>query len=683
MPTGVDTADELRRTRDRLVEAQRLARLGSWEWDIPGNEVTWSDELFRIYGLVPGEVQPSYEGFLERVHPDDRKSVDERNRRAFADHQPFEDIKRCTRPDGSEFLMRTKGEVITNEAGEPVRMLGVCEDVTAEKEAERALAELAAIVQSSDDAIVATTPEGVITSWNPGATSLYGYEATEAVGANMRMLVPADHVADEEETLARLMRGEIVEHYETVRRRKDGSLLDVSIGISPVRRADGSLLAISTIGRDVTERKRFEAQLTQLANNDPMTGLVNRRRFEEELRARVSNARRYGEGGAILLLDLDNFKYVNDGFGHSAGDAMLRSIASLLTYRLRDTDMLARLGGDEFAVLLPHADQKTAEAIAADLLAALRDHSVPIAGRPIRLTASIGIACFDAGTSGGEELLADADRAMYAAKDAGRDRAVAMDALEREGRLESRRDWEHRIREALERELFVLHAQPIVDLVTGDVSQYELLLRMKDGSDLIPPGAFLPVAERLGLVHAIDRWVAGQAVQLLSLRADLRLGVNLSALSIDDPHLIATIGAGISEHGVDPARLTFEITETAAIGSMDVARKLAASLHELGCGFALDDFGAGFSSFYYLKYLPAQFLKIDGDFVRSPRSRTDELVIEAIVSIAKGLGKRTVAEFVEDQATVDVLREVGVDYAQGFHLGRPAPVSELLARQAA
>ena len=303
----------------QLAEAQRLARLGSWDWDIAANTVTWSPELYRIYGLEPGATEPSYEEFLARVHPDDRDSVDATHRKALADHEPFDDIKRCIRPDGTIFLMRTHGEVVADAAGQPIRMLGVCEDVTVEKEAQRALADLASIVLFSHDAIVARTIEGKITSWNPGATRLYGYTSEEAIGRNVRMLIPSDDVEDDEEKVGMLVRGETVEHYETRRRRKDGSLVDVSVAMSPVRGADGSLIAISTIGRDITERLRFELELKRMASRDPLTGLMNRRRFEQELRNEVAHARRYETGGAVLVLDLDNFKYVNDAFGHRAG----------------------------------------------------------------------------------------------------------------------------------------------------------------------------------------------------------------------------------------------------------------------------------------------------------------------------------------------------------------------------
>ncbi len=632
--------DELRRTRDQLADAQRLAKIGSWEWDIPADRVSWSDELFRIYGFEPGAFTPSYESFLERVHPDDRDSVDARNHKAFADHEPFEDVKRCTRPDGSVFLMRTNGEVIADDAGRPERMLGICEDVTAELEGERVQAELAAIVASSDDAIYASTLAGEITSWSPGAVRLYGYEPEEALGRPVTSLVASEYRDAHETKIERLIDGETVSAYEASHLTKDGSRIDVSVGISPVRRADGSLSAVSTIARDIAERRRFEAQLKHLADHDALTGLANRRHFETDLDRRVAEVGRYGSEGTVLMLDLDNFKYVNDAFGHRAGDELLRSVAQLLRSRIRETDTLARLGGDEFAIFLSHADAAAAATVAGDLLEALREHVVPIDGRPVRVTASIGIICVSEATATGEDLLAEADRAMYEAKDSGRDRAVNGTGSERGHRGETRLGWEHRIHEALDRDLFVVHCQPILDLRADRVSQYELLLRMAEGEELVLPGAFLGVAERLGLIHAIDRWVVGEAMRLLALHPALRLEVNLSARSLDDPSLLALIRDGIAEHEIDPSRLIFEITETAAIGNIDVAWRFGAALDELGCSFALDDFGAGFGSFYYLKHLPVEYLKIDGDFVSSPRTLTDELVIDSMVRIARGSARR-------------------------------------------
>jgi diguanylate cyclase (GGDEF)-like protein/PAS domain S-box-containing protein len=663
--------------RDQESGASRPALHGGWEWDIAANTVAWSDQLFRIFGLEPGAVEPTYEGFLERFHPDDRDGVDERNRRAFADHKPFEDINRALREDGTVIVIRTSGQVVLDDEGIPLRMVGACEDVTADREADRALAQLASIVESSEDAVIASTPTGVITSWNPGAARLYGYSREEMLGREMKALAPFEKVDAEEARREHLLAGGEVEGYETRRRRKDGSLVDVSVSLSPVLDGEGSIVAVSTIDRDITERKRFEQRLRQLADRDHLTGLPNRRVFEEELERRFLDAQSRGTVGAVLMLDLDNFKYVNDAFGHAAGDDLLRSVARALKACIRHDDVLARLGGDEFAILVPSADQAAASVVGAAVLSAVRDHVVPIEGRAITLTASIGIACYDAGLAleDGGEVLASADRAMYVAKEGGRDRVVT--AARSKKPVETRLGWEHRIREALEQDLFVLHYQPILDLRTNRITRYEALLRMTDGDALTPPAAFLEVAERHGLIHAIDRWVVGEAIRMLSVNPDLTLEVNLSARSLDDPEILDLIGSGLSTRQVDPGRLCFEITETAAVGNMDIARRMAMALQSLGCTFALDDFGAGFGSFHYLKRIPAEFLKIDGDFVRPPRSRVDQLIIEAIVRIAGGLGKRTIAEWVEDAATLDFVRAAGVDLAQGYEIGRPLPPEEI------
>jgi EAL domain-containing protein (putative c-di-GMP-specific phosphodiesterase class I) len=294
------------------------------------------------------------------------------------------------------------------------------------------------------------------------------------------------------------------------------------------------------------------------------------------------------------------------------------------------------------------------------------------------------VAAFGADQTSGEEVLAAADMAMYEAKDSGRDRAVTF-SPDSEGQAERRQrsSWIDRIHQALEQDLFVLHAQPILDIGKDEVSQYEVLLRMKgEDGELIPPGAFLGVAERFGLVQSIDRWVVSRAValmdELLGHGEEVRLEVNLSGRSVDDRELPNMIRRELDGSSVDPDNLVLEITETALISNMDDARKFAEILSRVGCRFALDDFGAGFGSHYYLKHLPLNYLKIDGDFIRSlPTSMTDQLMVKAMVQVAKGLGMKTIAEFVENEDTILFLKQYGVDFAQGFHIGRPAPVSEI------
>jgi EAL domain-containing protein (putative c-di-GMP-specific phosphodiesterase class I) len=346
----------------------------------------------------------------------------------------------------------------------------------------------------------------------------------------------------------------------------------------------------------------------------------------------------------------------------------------LLRARLRSTDVVGRMGGDEFAVLMPRATPAEAEALADELNEVVRD------AQALTVSASIGVTFFDDRNElTPEDVIACADHAMYAAKEAGRDRWVSQARRHAGG---ERLTWPGRIRKAIDEELFQLHAQPILDLKTGDVPQHELLIRMPgEGDELIMPAAFLYTAERFGLVRQLDRWVVANAIELLAgTRGSLRLEVNLSGESLTDPDLPLFVERELERASVDPGDLIFEVTETAAIANLAQARCFIERLAQLGCRFALDDFGAGFGSFYYLKHLPLDYLKIDGEFVRNlPTSKTDQILVGSVVELARGLGKQTIAEYVGDAATVDLLREMGVDFAQGFHTGRPRPVAESLS----
>lgn len=661
---------ELRANQRRLLEAEQLARVGSWEWDIPNNRVSWTDQLYRIYGLEPQSIEPTYERFLGYVHPDDRAEVQARNEKAFADHLPFEDVKRVIRADGREILMRTKGDVVCDETGAPLRMLGVCEDVTAELQAERTRAMLASIVQSSGDAIYGVDRRGVLTSWNAAAEALYGHPEDEMLGAPAAQLWAQDgRVA-----LERVLRDGVVERFEGRRERPDGSAVDIALTLSPISGADGTVTGASVIARDITERRRMERRLRYLADHDPLTDLLNGRRFQEELRARLAEADRYGLPGAVLALDLDNLKDVNDTHGHGAGDALIRSLAHRLRDRLRETDVLARVGGDELTVLLTHTDAAESELVARTLLDAVREHRLIVDGQAVRTTTSIGLTTFGGAPTTAEDVLSRADRALYRAKQGGRDCIVTADAS---SDATPERGWAPRLRDAIDAGRLLLHLQPIMDLRTGTVDRYEALVRLDGPDGPVPPGAFIGVAERLGLIREIDTWVLRHAIAVLARHPDITLEVNVSGRNVGDHELPRIIDRELRAAGVDPRRLVIEITETAAIANMDDARRFADEIAALGCGFALDDFGAGFGSFAYLKHLPADVLKIDGDFVAGPRSAVDVLIVESIVRIAKQLGKATVAEYVEDAATMESLRAAGVDYAQGFHVGRPFPAADL------
>jgi len=430
--------------------------------------------------------------------------------------------------------------------------------------------------------------------------------------------------------------------------------------------------------RDVSERKQFESQLLDLANHDPLTGLYNRRRFNQEIESQLAMSRRYGLNFSLLFLDIDQFKDVNDSRGHRAGDDLLVELARILRGSVKDTDVVARFGGDEFALLLPHTHERDALVAAQRLLENVRAHPFEVANAPINVTISVGVASYPAHSVTADELLSCADVAMYEAKELGRNRVAMFSRdLGWKARIESRIAWQQRIREALERDELVLHAQPILDLRTHTITQYELLLRalQVDGT-LVLPGVFLPIAERSGLIQDIDRWVVKRAIALLAeaerAGRDITLEVNLSGKAFGDEVLLQVIRQSLADTGIDPSKLVLEVTESVAIANMSEACRFVETLRGLGCQFALDDFGVGFSSFSHLKHLPVDYLKIDGSFIRDlSRSPVDQHLVRAIVDVAQALGKRTIAEFVSDEDSLHLLTSYGVDYAQGFYLAQP------------
>ena len=586
--------------------------------------------------------------------------------------------------DGVALWVRTSP--LHDDEGEVIGAMLIAQDVHERVERERQISEAQERFRRAfDDAPIGMAVadlEGRYVDVNQALCEITGYPASVLCGKNFASITHPDDIATDLAAIRALLAGELSSSMAEKRYlRPDGSAVWVARTVTLVRDATGAPLHMLDQVQDITERRRFEGELRHLADHDPLTGLSNRRRFEQELERQVGEVARYGPRGALLVLDLDHFKYVNDALGHHAGDELILSVAATLRGRLRDSDILARLGGDEFAVLLPNVDEEGARHVAGELVQAIRDESaVETAKQRRRITTSVGVAPFRAGGATGEELLIAADLAMYDAKEAGRDQfAVVSDDDARPDPVRARVSWLERIRAALADDRLVLYAQPIRDLRSGEIGHHELLLRMLgDDGDLIPPGAFLPLAERFGLTPEIDRWVTTRAIELLAADPDgtRALEVNLSGPSLNDSALLHLVEREVARQGVDPRRLIFEVTETAAVANIPLARRFAERLMELGCRFALDDFGAGFGSFYYLKHLPFDYLKIDGEFVAGCLgNRTDQLVIESVVRIARGLGKETIAEFVESAELEEFLRSQGIDYAQGFHVGRPVPIA--------
>ena len=439
---------------------------------------------------------------------------------------------------------------------------------------------------------------------------------------------------------------------------------------------------------DIEARREAEASLSWQARHDALTDLANRREFEAIVEAHLARARAGSERHAVLYIDLDQFKVVNDTCGHLAGDALLRELSALLASRMRRGDCLARLGGDEFGVLLPGCDLRQAQQIAGHLLAAIRDLRFAWGGQVFKLGASIGVAGMDASTPSVEAVLAAADTACYMAKDKGRNQVQAH--RDDDDEVSSRRGemgWVSRITRSVEEDRFVLHCQRVVRLGGGDDEYLELLLRMKDEHGrLVPPTAFVPAAERYHLMGRIDRWVVDRVLACLARigtqGAPLpRFGVNLSGMSLSDVAFVEHVEAAFERHAVPGALVTFEVTETAAISSLAQAARFIERLRQRGCRFALDDFGSGLSSFAYLRSLPVDYLKIDGAFVRG-RDGVDAAAMDAIQRLASAVGARTIAESVDGPEVLERVRRLGIDCAQGYFLHRPEPYPVLAARGA-
>jgi len=541
------------------------------------------------------------------------------------------------------------------------------------------------LVERAINGIYRSRPSGEFLAVNPAFVRLLGYETEQ----DLRAMRFHELLVDDAGTAAltgQLEETEEIRNVEVAFKAKDGPAVDALLNARAVRTGDGTLLYHEGILTDISHIKRQEEQLLHLATHDPLTGLHNRREFNAILDRHLTRAKRYGGEGAVLWMDLDGFKEINDGLGHKVGDELLASLAHRMKSTIRESDVLARLGGDEFAILYPNVDSTRAQIAATRLLEAIRQHTANIQGQAIRTTASMGIVLFPAHGMHATELLMQADMAMYRAKEQGRNRfcvySPEQQALEAP---EQRIDWLRLVREALETDGFVLYAQPILDLRTDEIVRYEILLRLLDrDGGIIPPGAFLDIAEQFGLSGDIDRWVLQKATDLLSNAAirekGISFAINLSPRTMTDKEFLDVITRMPALDVIGPVRLVMEITETAAIYNIHVAKDFLRTLRGRGYEFALDDFGMGFSSFYQLKNLDVDYLKIDGSFIRNlSHDPVDKHLVLAMVHLARSLGKQTIAEFVEDGEILGMLREIGVDCAQGFHIGRPRPLDEILA----
>ncbi|BCR04376.1 hypothetical protein DESUT3_14450 [Desulfuromonas versatilis] len=432
---------------------------------------------------------------------------------------------------------------------------------------------------------------------------------------------------------------------------------------------------------DISERKKAQSQLEFLTMHDHLTGLYNRHYFDGALRRMVATSSRGQGSHALLYIDIDHFKVINDTFGHQRGDALLREISELILSRLRRSDVLCRLGGDEYAILAPNSDPSQAKVIAEEICQLLQNFRSQIDGKQVGLSCSIGISEIHGLAVSPEEYLKQADIALYVAKRRGRNRVQVYDPKDTESEeLRNSLDWARRLRQAIEEDWLQIHFQPIMHIGSGKIAHYEALVRLDlPGRELVFPGEFIPALELAGEMPLLDHAVIRQTIALVAANPGLgRVAINLSAQAFRDEQLAPLIEGQLRLKDVAPSRIMFELTESASISNITAAQRMIKRLNGIGCEFAVDDFGTGFSTFGFLKLFPAEFVKVDGSFISNlDRNPVDQVLVRSISEVAKALKKKTIAEFVHSETVLNLVKGLGIDYAQGYHIGPPLPIGEL------
>lgn len=674
------------RIHERFRIAASLVSDALWDWDLQTDSLWWSAGMHRLFGHEEVDDLPNYLG-QALLHPEDRGPVLARVRTALAGPgDTWQDVYRLRKADGSYAWVENRAKIVRNGDGGAVRMIGIIRDITGVREQQarqaedaRRLAEQASLLDKARDAIIVTDLEQRIRYWNAGATRLYGWSAAEATGALQHELLLEDprEISHRAEQL--LLAEEIA--FDLIQRHKDGHALQVHAHWTLVRDDAGHPQAIFSVNTDVTRQRRDEARIQQLAFHDPLTGLPNRANFTERLNHALRSSDRHREYGAVMFLDLDNFKTLNDTLGHALGDSLLQQVAQRLQGAMRRVDTVARLGGDEFVVLLEELGGEPARAaMQADVAGrkVLAAFAKPFTlGDEVRpFSASVGITLFRGQAVEPGELLKQADLAMYGAKHAEKGTTqfynpqMQLAARER-ARLEAD------LRQALDARQFLLHYQPQFDR-NRQLIGMEVLLRWRHPErGLVLPEEFIGPCEDNGMIIPLGRWVLEESCRQWGAWREakgvpVRLAVNITTKQLRHPDFVDDVMGILGAAGMDPGCLKLELTETSLLADIDRAVGKIHQLREQGVGFALDDFGTGFSSLALLRRLPIDQLKVDQSFIRHlESSHADQRVVKSIIDLGKHLDMMVLAEGVETPEQNRLLVDYGCDEFQGFLHAQP------------
>ena len=653
-----------------------------FEWDTKTDRLTIHGP--GRLGLTEEEVPRSFAEWSSRIHPADLDAVYAAISTHYETRESAIVQHRFTRRDGTESVVEVRGSAFWNVSGDCSTWIGVVTDVTARIKSEDALSQLAAIVQSSEDAIIGCDLKDSIVSWNTGAERLYGYSAGEVKGQPLSLLVPegpdhpgSDHPGAE---VASTDREIAVRRMESVHLTKTGSC-PVSVSISPVLHRDGKTTGFSLISHDISERKQAERKLLHQARHDALTGLPNRRLLRENLEHTISDSARHGRIAGVFFIDIDGFKMINDTLGHPVGDQLLKDVAARLKTCARKSDNLSRAGGDEFVLTSSLQGRNSARILAAKIVDCFAQPFFA-GGNQISVGVSIGVSLFPKDCEDADSLLRNAEVAMYEAKRNGRNQVRFFEPALSD-RRRARVELASGLRLALERKEFSLHFQPLFGAAKRNIVRFEALLRWQPSPGVtIPPTDFIPISEETGLIVPIGKWVLREACRRAAAwqtgaYRGVGVSVNVSAVQLAGPDFLSTVMEVLDETGLEAKLLELELTESIFVNNPRQTARTIASIHDLGVTMALDDFGTGYSSLSYLKNLPMDALKIDKSFLSGIESSAAALVlIQSLVSLAHSLGMRVVVEGVETPEQLELVSAAGCDELQGYLLGRPS--AELL-----
>jgi diguanylate cyclase (GGDEF)-like protein/PAS domain S-box-containing protein len=713
--TGTPNTDEL----DKLGRLARLAGI-AMKRQIDEQKMRSSESRYRglFENVVDGVYIASREGDIITVNPAlvemlGYNSVDDMKRagrttilyvnpidreRVFARLEAEGIVKnfeyRLRRKDGTEIVVLENSRAIYDDDGKIVAHEGTITDITERKKAETRVFEekerAQVTLQSIGDGVITTDANGLIDYLNPTAQGLTGWESRHARGKPIEeiMSIVNEHTrASVDNPVTRCLKdGRVVALAEnSVLVNKDGVEVPIQDSAAPIRDRIGNVIGAVMVFHDISKESRLFRQLSYQASHDTLTGLINRREFENRLVEALDRTHSNpDQEHALLYLDLDQFKVVNDTFGHTAGDELLRQISELVQANIRSTDTLARLGGDEFGILLERCTEDRAMEVAEAIRMAIESYRFTWQESFTTVRGSLGVVLVNSECDSVASIMSSADVACYSAKDMGRNKTHLYRDSDASVRHEEMK-WVSRITSAVEEERLELFYQPIVGIGKENANargHYELLLRMRDeNGELVQPNSFIPAAERYNLMSTLDRWVIHEALSQLADRnpeagkARFTLAINLSGSSLSEDRFLEFVIEELSRQKLPAGAICFEITETAAISNLSRVIHFMQTLKKLGCMFSLDDFGSGLSSFTYLKNLPVDFLKIDGQFISNVATdAVDESMVCAINQVGKAMGIETIAERVETRAVLDKLSELGIEYAQGYFIARPTSV---------